>query len=62
MRKVPKAVGMAGRMRASRVSARFMPRMSMKTGTMVTCMGTIMVARMRANRRFLPRNSNRANT
>ena len=44
IRKVPNAVGMAGRISASSVSERPMPRISMKTGTIVTCTGTIMVA------------------
>ena len=62
IRKVPNAVGMAGRINARRVSAKFMPRISMNTGTMVTCIGTIIVARIRANSKFLDRNSKRANT
>ena len=60
MRKVPKAVGMAGRIRASSVSA--MPRISMNTGTIVTCAGTIIVESTIANKAFFPRNSMRANT
>ena len=60
MRKVPNAVGRAGRTRASSVSASPMPRMSMNTGTIVTCMGIIMVARITPNSRFEPRKRSRA--
>ena len=56
IRKVPNAVGMAGRISASRVSERPMPRISMNTGTMVTCTGTIMVASTMENRAPRPRN------
>jgi len=38
------------------------PRISMNTGTIVTCIGTIIVASTTPNRRVSPRNSIRANT
>jgi hypothetical protein len=61
MRNVPNAVGTAGRIRASSVSDRPIPRMSMKTGTIVTWTGTIMVASTRENHFSRPRNRSRAN-
>jgi hypothetical protein len=60
IRKVPKAVGKAGTMRPSRVSVRPIVFSSRKTGTIVTCNGTIIVARTSANSGFLKRNSRRA--
>ena len=62
IRKVPKAVGIAGRISASSVSESPIPRMIMNTGTIVTCTGTIIVDSTIANRAFLPRNSIRAKT
>ena len=44
------AVGMAGMINASSVSESPTPRISMNTGTIVTCAGTIMVARTIENR------------
>ena len=57
IRKVPNAVGSAGMISASSVSDRPMPRISMNTGTIVTCIGTIIVASTTPNSSFLPRNS-----
>ena len=62
IRNVPNAVGRAGRISASSVSESPMPRISMNTGTIVTCMGTIMVARTMLNRTPRPLKSMRAKT
>ena len=62
IRNVPNAVGIAGRISDSSVSERPMPRISMNTGTIVTCSGTIIVASTIPNSRPRPRNSTRANT
>lgn len=57
---VPKAVGNAGTISPSRVSVRPIDLRTRKTGAIVTCSGTVMVARTRPNSGFLKQNSRRA--
>ena len=60
MRNTPNDETMVGSSRPAKVSTRCRFRISMNSGTMITCSGIIIVARYSANRKLRPRNSMRA--